>query len=81
MLGTHLTKTQHSNDLTRTKKIKLKKKKDVNTCIPTKSWIYVQLEKKEKKERMLKYFQVKNSVMSLWSYKEEYKYILDINFH
>ena len=38
-------------------------------------------EKRKKKERMLKYFQVKNNVMSLWSYKEEYKYILDINFH
>ena len=33
----------HQNNWT-----KKKKKKDVNTCIPTKSWIHVQLEKKKK---------------------------------
>jgi len=30
---------------------------------PTKSWVHIQLEEKEKEGRMLKYFQVENSVM------------------
>ena len=30
---------------------------------PTKSWVYVQLEKKEKERRVLKYFQVGNRVI------------------
>ena len=39
------------------------KKKCVNTCVQTR-WVYVQLEKKEKEGRVLKYFQVENDVMS-----------------
>jgi len=31
---------------------------------PSKSWIHIQLEKKEKVGKVLKYFQVKNDVMS-----------------
>ena len=34
---------------------------------PTKSWVFVQLEKKEKEGKVLKYFQVENDVMLLWS--------------
>jgi len=31
---------------------------------PTKSWVHVHLEKKEKEGRVLKYFQVENDIMS-----------------
>ena len=31
---------------------------------PIENWVHVQLEKKEKEVRVLKYFQVKNDVMS-----------------
>ena len=31
---------------------------------PTKSWVFVQLEKKEKEGKVLKKFQVENNVMS-----------------
>ena len=64
LLGTHPTKIQQPNDPTRTKKIELKKKrrKVVNTCIPTRQF-HIQLEKKEKEGRMLKYFQDENDVM------------------
>jgi len=33
----------------------------------TKSRVHVQLEKKEKEGKVLKYFQVENDVMLLWS--------------
>jgi len=31
---------------------------------PTKSWVHIQLEKKEKEGRMLKYFQLKINIFS-----------------
>ena len=37
---------------------------------PTKSWAHVQLEKKEKEGRVLKYFQVENDVMSCMELRE-----------
>ena len=36
----------------------------------TKSWVHIQLEKKEKEGRMLKYFQVGNGVMSFIELRE-----------
>ena len=46
----------------------------------TKSWVHIQLEKKEKERRVLKYFQVKNDVMSFmelrgrrwWYFRHEF---------
>jgi len=40
----------------------------VGSC-PTKSWVHIQLKKKENEGRMLKYFQVENDVMSFMKLK------------
>ena len=37
---------------------------NLGSC-PTKSWVHVQLEKKEEEKRVLKYFSVENDIMSL----------------
>jgi len=37
---------------------------------PTKSWVHIQLEKKDKEGRMLKYFQVENSVNVFYEVKK-----------
>jgi len=59
----------------RTEKIELKKRrrrtrrrKGVNTYIPTRC-VHVEIEKKEKEERVLKYFQVENNIMSFMELK------------
>ena len=41
----------------------------------TKSWVHVQSEKKEKEVRVLKYFKVKNDVMSFVYISFWFKYI------
>ena len=38
---------------------------------PTKNWVHVQLEKKEKEGRVLKYVQVENNVMSFMKLKRK----------
>ena len=55
----------------------------VSSC-STKNWIHIQLEKKEKEGRVLKYFQVENCVMSFmelrgrrWKYFR-HKFLLKI---
>ena len=48
---------------------------------PTKSWVHVRLEKKEKEERVLKYFHVKNGNIFFMELKKKNECILDINFH